>query len=334
MVKTIEIQNFKSIKSLRLDARRVNVFIGEPNTGKSNILEALGFFSWPLCGRAPLNKLVRFERTTNLFYDESVDEALRIALDKDVLELAFKDGGFEGSITDGLSQKTFVQLHGSQSDVSQTYGGGNLASMPPVRSYKFEIRQKYEGYESAYLSPPFGDNLFSLLMGKKELKAMANRVFSKFGLKIALRPQEQSIAVVKQIEDIMVILPYSLMSDTLQRIIFYLAAVLSNKKSILVLEEPETHAFPYYTRHLAETIGLDENENQYFISTHNPYFLMPLVEKTLKQDLAIFLTYYQDYQTKVRPLTPEEVQETMEIDIFSNLDRYLENERGRRISAA
>ncbi|MFA7303696.1 MAG: AAA family ATPase [Methanoregula sp.] len=48
MIERLQIKNFKSIKDLELDCKRVNVFIGEPNTGKSNILEALGLLSW--CG--------------------------------------------------------------------------------------------------------------------------------------------------------------------------------------------------------------------------------------------------------------------------------------------
>lgn len=46
MITKLGIKNFKSIKDLELDCKRVNVFIGEPNTGKSNILEALGLLSW------------------------------------------------------------------------------------------------------------------------------------------------------------------------------------------------------------------------------------------------------------------------------------------------
>jgi len=30
MIGSLEIENFKSIKSLRLDCRRINIFIGEP----------------------------------------------------------------------------------------------------------------------------------------------------------------------------------------------------------------------------------------------------------------------------------------------------------------
>lgn len=45
MLEGIKIENFKSIESLRIDFGRINVFIGENGCGKSNILEALAFFS-------------------------------------------------------------------------------------------------------------------------------------------------------------------------------------------------------------------------------------------------------------------------------------------------
>ena len=49
MITTFDIKGFKSVKAIHLDCKRINLFIGEPNTGKSNILEALGFLSF--CGR-------------------------------------------------------------------------------------------------------------------------------------------------------------------------------------------------------------------------------------------------------------------------------------------
>jgi len=96
-----------------------------------------------------------------------------------------------------------------------------------------------------------------------------------------------------------VIIPYSLTSEALQRLIFHLIAVEPNKDSVIVFEEPEGHAFPYYVKYLAERIALNK-DNQFFISTHNPYMLLPLVEKA--EDLRIFVTYVKDYQTKVKTL--------------------------------
>jgi AAA15 family ATPase/GTPase len=46
LMKYVNIHNFKSISDLELeDCRRINLFIGYPNVGKSNVLEALSLFS-------------------------------------------------------------------------------------------------------------------------------------------------------------------------------------------------------------------------------------------------------------------------------------------------
>jgi AAA15 family ATPase/GTPase len=68
MIKNLDIKNFKSIKHLELDCKRVNVFIGKPNTGKSNILESIGLFSIPY---GKIEDFARFENMTNLFYDNT-----------------------------------------------------------------------------------------------------------------------------------------------------------------------------------------------------------------------------------------------------------------------
>lgn len=45
---SVFIKNFKAAKSVTLsDCRRINVLIGRPNVGKSNILEALAMFDVP-----------------------------------------------------------------------------------------------------------------------------------------------------------------------------------------------------------------------------------------------------------------------------------------------
>ena len=44
----IDIKNFKSIKDCEIpNCKRINLFIGRPNVGKSNIIEALSLFSIP-----------------------------------------------------------------------------------------------------------------------------------------------------------------------------------------------------------------------------------------------------------------------------------------------
>jgi predicted ATPase len=108
--------------------------------------------------------------------------------------------------------------------------------------------------------------------------------------------------------------------------VFYAVAIESNRDSVLVFEEPESHAFPYYTKHLGERIAMDENKNQYFIATHNPYLLAALVEKSPKGDLAVFATYYREFETKVKLLTPEDIQRLYEGDPFLGVEHLLEDE--------
>jgi predicted ATPase len=51
MITEIEIQNFKTIKQLKLELGRVNVLIGENGSGKSNILEAVALAGAALAGK-------------------------------------------------------------------------------------------------------------------------------------------------------------------------------------------------------------------------------------------------------------------------------------------
>jgi hypothetical protein len=106
--------------------------------------------------------------------------------------------------------------------------------------------------------------------------------------------------------------------------IFYTVAIDSNKDSTLTFEEPEAHAFPYYTKHLGERIALDENRNQYFIATHNPYLLTAIWEKSAAGEVAVFATYYRDYETRVKPLTQEDMTRLFEADPFLGVSHLVE----------
>ena len=117
------------------------------------------------------------------------------------------------------------------------------------------------------------------------------------------------------------------MSDTLKRIIFYMLAIHSNKNAAIVLEEPESQTFPYYTKHLAEEIALDD-ENQYFIATHNPYLLRSIIEKAPKIKVNIFVVSTEEYLTKVTKLDSHNVRDLLESDPFFNLSSFIQKGEG------
>src|SRR5271169_1576888 len=73
----IGIENFKSIQSCQITGcKRINLFIGRPNVGKSNILEALSLFSIPFLREnisKKLSDLIRLENEAELFYNGNTD---------------------------------------------------------------------------------------------------------------------------------------------------------------------------------------------------------------------------------------------------------------------
>ena len=124
----------------------------------------------------------------------------------------------------------------------------------------------------------------------------------------------ETLQTQKNIDGDVYTYPYSLIADTFQRLIFYLAAIESNEGSVLLFEEPEVSSFPPYVTQLAERIAEDveAGRNQYFITTHSPYLLTKLLEKTAIADTAVFVVDYEDYHTIVRMLTDDEVDHLLE----------------------
>jgi hypothetical protein len=319
MITTLNIERFKSIRTLELSCRRVNVFIGEPNTGKSNILEALGLLSWLGWARPGLNHFVRFSLVQNLFFDNLTDEPLRIQCQGEpavTLQVEHRNEHFR-FLVNGVGQ---VDLNNR--------GEGQVFYWPDacsIRSYRYVPMVRYESSDPGPLIPPHGPNLFSLVYGSRKLREWLAELFRPYGFEVLLEPVERTIKVIKREAGILTALPLGMASDTLQRILFYTVAMESNTNSVLVFEEPETHAFPYYTKYLGERIGTDPS-NQYFLSTHNPYLLVPLLEKTPKDQVALFATQYRNYATTVIPLSEDQIGRLLDADPFLGLQAVLETE--------
>jgi AAA15 family ATPase/GTPase len=337
MIEKLAIKNFKSIKELDIDCRRINLFIGEPNTGKSNILEALGLLSWRGNLSEDLREFVRFEETQDLFYDGSLNEKIEIRIDYPPKVTFSTEIGFFSDTFQIINKSNSWAEHKSKEgfySITLDYSGDNsnknktmykLDELLFLKYYKFLKQNNFPGKFSSSLLPPHGSNLFALAMGNKEISERMSGFFEYLDLKIMLKSRERAFSIVKQIDNKLISYPYNSTSDTLQRIIFYTIAMESNQNSTLIFEEPESFAFPYYTKYLGERIAFDET-NQYFISTHNPYLLFAILEKTSKDAVNVFITYLKGYETKVKALTDEEIPVLMDADPFFNLGYFLEEE--------
>lgn len=324
MIREVEIEHFKSIRYLRLEARRVNVFIGPPNTGKSNILEALGVFSLPYTN-GDLRSLVRCTAADDLFYNHDTEHPIRVRADADEWQLRFNSSGFPPfSLTFSTAYRG-VRLEYRYGYDARMEGG--TVSAPaldfPICFYRFAPVERFPFNEPAFLRPPAGENMLYLLLTRKSLRERVVEIFREYELRPVLKPQEGRIEVQREVDGVIIAHPYEVVSETLRRLIFHLVAMETHAGAALIFEEPEAHAFPYHTQHLAERIALDAR-NQYFLSTHNPYFLLSILEKARREEVAVFLTAWRKGETRVRPLTEEEIEILLDLEasLFFNLDRF------------
>ena len=279
MIETLEIRNFKSIKELSLPCQRFNLFIGEPGAGKSNLLEALGLLSFIESRQydpdIALDGFVRHERTTNLFHRGDTANPLSVRCGAAAVELACHAGQYRGLYRH--SDGTAAALCGDERTIREVAPIA-AASRPPVRFYRAPALTDFRESDCAFLLPPAGRNLLSLLAREGELRYWVNLPFRPYNLSLELAQQQKQLKI-KSCDGDGVAIPYALAPETLRRMAFYIAAIDSNRRAALVFEEPEVHLFPGDAAFLAEAIALEDNLNQYFITTHSPYFLMTLLGK-------------------------------------------------------
>lgn len=395
-IKFLRIQNFKSIKDVTLRPRRVNLIIGEPNVGKSNLLEAMTLLGGIFYEQTEkfMGSFIRYEDPRQLFYDNLAANTIKVETNEDIAILLFKNkeklfnylfcdlelykssaGATSHSVTNkpvefmGLTELIVMQnVDRTLAEKPKIIGGylprekfiytefdnlavfkvGNKVGITsfgvggagqwlfPPKSYVFN---KHTGitkyYENDYymggnqfLNPPSGSNLTEIIQTHLELRQEISRMFERYGQKLLLRMDERRLEIVKEQDGIIYSYPYSSVADTLQRIIFYLAAIESNDDAVLLFEEPEAHSFPVYVARLGRRI-VESRNNQFFIDTHSPYLITEVLEKMLTDDaqageLAIFAAYYEDHQTKVHQLSDEEIRSIRAdgIDVFYNMKRF------------
>jgi len=111
-IRKLAIENFKSIRHVTLECERVNIFLGKPNAGKSNILEAISLLG---AGRGLDSKFmkgfIRYKTLRHCFNDYNVNEAITVSTNEVVATLGlFGDGGYKFSLDDGGHEGQAVRI--------------------------------------------------------------------------------------------------------------------------------------------------------------------------------------------------------------------------------
>jgi len=327
MIQKLSIRNFKSVRELDLSCRRVNVFIGEPNTGKTNILEAMGL-RCSGCLRSA-SEVLRAAAASDLFYDQDTTKNIAVVFDDApmVVPLVVQEDReyLAGIHAPGVRSHQAFRMSSSLEAEPETFDLLDENTVPEASLYLFKNFIPSDTTGNGRLNTPFGGNLLHLLYSSKEARQTASGFLGSSGFRLNVDYTDKRLRVSKLVDDVLISFPYTACSETLRRMVFHHLAIDTNKDAILVFDEPEAHAYPPYTKILAEKIALDDRGNQFFLTTHSPYMLDSLISKTPAADLNIILCRMENFETKAYVMTEEQKVQIMEwsMDAFFNFDRLL-----------
>ena len=345
-ITNIEIKNFKSIRQAEIkDCRKVNVFVGPPNVGKSNILEALGLFGFN--EDIKLKDLFRVKEETTLFFNGEIGNDFFVTINE---KLEIKGSYFDNHLyfnynyfeqdrnkkVENINSANFKEYKfsnyelvdfintGTQEDRLRGYYFGKDFS---IKKYEFNKNFKKQNGKYSSLIYPFGNNIFSIISSNQKIYTDVANLFKPYNLELLFDSRNLEYSILKRTDKGIFSLPYELIADTLQRLVFHKTAIASNKNSAVLFEEPEAHMFPPYISKFTSDIIQDENNNQYFIATHSAFVLNDFMEEMDKEDLAIYVVGLKDGATTIKKLSDEEITEVYQygVDLFFNLEDYLQD---------
>lgn len=331
MINQLTIKNFKSIRSLQMPCKKINVFIGEPNSGKSNIIEALALQSQNAIDKNLNKDIFRYKNIADLFYDFGINSPIEVQTDNKLTSLLYpiRENGVPENRFYFYLDKNRDELK-SLTPITIEHNGavsnhGNLNETTNVHFYEFKRLNTFQIGYMPHLTVPHGNNLPSLLLANASYKKWVSEFFQSKGLRLTLKPTENDIEISKFTGNEIYSYPYNSVSETLQRVVFYMMAILSNKNAVILLDEPESNTFPFYTKYIAECIALDDT-NQFFITTHNPYLLLSLIEKTKVEDINVCITEMKNYETTITVLDSNQISKVLDLnsDVFFNFNQLID----------
>jgi AAA15 family ATPase/GTPase len=202
-----------------------------------------------------------------------------------------------------------------------------LKPLPRIKYYRFDpfldFTENYS-YQESFLQPPFGKNLFQVLAKNSAILDTVAPYFEQYGYEVHI-DSHKTFVIDKKQDRTRVPIDLALTADTLRRMIFHVTALMSNTDSILLFDEPESHAFPTYIDEFANRMAFDKNNNQFFITTHSPYIINNLLDSDFEEDVNIYIVYLENFTTKVRLLTEEDLRIYTQYgaDVFFNIRNFI-----------
>jgi len=302
----VSISNFKSIACLDFELNNINIFIGPPNTGKSNILEAIHLYG--IWKRA---KII-FEKEKNYDY-LSFEKPFIRGLDDDVKSI-FRDWDSKNTVSIVIDKPLEISLEIREplkSEYELLFNNKNLKEFvesedsPPILTllYTYEYFVKYPTLFTPrivdginFLLPNFQnlDNCLTTIYPEvfEILRKYTERFEKDFGLD-TIFGNKRVIFVDRFIRREIPL--HSIAQSILYFILFSSAILISesyikeNKENVVVLlEEPDAHMFPIVIEEFVEVLNNEVKKSHIVITTHNESTVLKIIDNIPQDKLKVF----------------------------------------------
>lgn len=310
--------------------KKINVFIGMPNAGKSNILEAISLFGLLEKRDLNLKKIVRFKDFTDLFFEGNFnDDFAIIEIESTRLALQYRNGLNLLIKNKNINEVSSINIDnlGNLKCTKKEFEH-IIRSNIEIKKYSFNENRESVFSNEKSLTFPFGENIGQIISSNPKLRTEVNDFFKLNKLKLLIDKGTYELRIFKEYQDGTVFtLPYEMIADTLQRLIFYKAAMMSNENSVLLFEEPEAHCFEPYILEFTNAVKYDENNNQFFIVTHSDFIIKEFLrDDESKENTNIYLVNNVDGETKVKLLEKDKNEDVYEygMNVFFNFESLWE----------
>ena len=258
MITRLSISRFESIRELQMDCRKVNVLIGAPDTGKTNILEALHFLSrlgWNL----PLDASLRLSQQQGfdaLFYRQFFDQPFEIAGD------AFRVTAMVAG--PGIRHLNVAISNYGSADVPFAHQF-NVPGFQDLRYYSFADAGQWAyrtdfHWEPRSLRLRHGQNLMYIARHNERVYDFLKELVAELDWKLRFDSGSKRFVLSEVRKDDIIDYNLELLSDSIKRYFFFGAILLTSKNAVLIFDEPDVQAFPPYPKQLGRMIAEDDRQ--------------------------------------------------------------------------
>lgn len=317
MLNEFSIENFKVFKEFELkNLKKVNFFVGAPNTGKTSILEALSLFlaknPQTLLLLLEARAMVNSESFESLFFDYDVNKPIILKSGSNQLDISPKSQDKELILqTDKLNLNSSYLLQAVNSlafsfkQDNEKHILSNIAfdQAGNVINFRLSANENVKtlsdnaeficGIANRQFYTRFLDNLNNIIADKNKNEDFQKKI-KEFSKNIEEIKFGNAQVLVQQIHTQHAI-DLRLFGQGFRSYVFILAAILSGKKYIII-DEIENGLHFESIDLLLKAILNSPKDVQFFITTHNEEILKRLARLLEEKDdiVSAFNIYYDE----------------------------------------